>query len=106
MINAIKRCGSRKGYYSVPAVPSQSNLAVTPATMLYDAEHGIPIKSQVDDSKFYDGDESSSMYLDPVLSRGYDINDAWADGLDAKRKFIAAHKHDVNIYGNGSESNS
>lgn len=103
MINAIKKRGSSKGFYSVPCTPSQSNLSVTPASMLFDAEHGIPIKSQVDDSKFYDGDETSSMYLDPVLTRGYDINDAWSDGLDAKKKFIAAHNNDVNIYGNGPQ---
>lgn len=74
-------------------------LAVTPADMLFNSEHGIPIKSQIDDSQFYDGDTSMSMDISPEHIRGYDIVDAWNDQLDAKNKFSRARKNDIKSYG-------
>lgn len=77
----------------------QSDLAVTPAKMLVDSEHGIPIKSQIDDSLFYDGDLSETISCPTEYTRGMDINDAWNAEMDAKTKLSTAQKKDMAIYG-------
>lgn len=77
----------------------QSHLAVTPSEMNRMRESGIPISSQVDPTKFYDGDSSSFVSIDPMLMRGVDILDAWNAEQNAKNRLANAHTNDVKVYG-------
>lgn len=70
----------------------QSNLAISPSTMLEMSQAGIPISAQMQDSNFYDGDSSPSVSLDPLDARGIDINDAWNMQKDARKKISKAYK--------------
>lgn len=73
--------------YNKSRIHVQSSLSVTPAEMMYNAEHGIPIASQlVDESQFYDGDTGRQVTLPNWYCRGYDIVDAWNDQHESRSK--------------------
>ena len=97
LLKELNQCGVRTK--TIEHTYVQSDLAVTPAKMLTDSEHGIPIKSQIDDSLFYDGDLSESISCPIEYTRGMDINDAWNAEMDAKTKLSSAQKKDISIYG-------
>jgi len=98
MIQLLKRfnsCGVRS--YNVPETYVQSNLAVSPATMLDMSQAGRPISAQMQDSNFFDGDTSPAVHLDPLDARGIDINDAWNMERDSRKRFSKAFKDSKNI---------
>ncbi len=61
-------------------------MSVTPSQMLNDANHGIPIKSQLLETSFYDGDNSSDMSVPMQYRRGLDVNDAWLAQVTSREK--------------------
>lgn len=80
-------CRAPKRPYNLSRIHVQSSLSVTPSQMMYNAEHGIPIASQlVDESQFYDGDTGRQVTLPNWYRRGYDIVDAWNDQNDSRSK--------------------
>lgn len=77
----------------------QSNLSVTPSQMNQMRVHGIPISSNVDPTKFYDGDSSPVVSIDPMMLRGVDIVDAWNAEQTAKNRLNDANRKDIKTYG-------
>lgn len=88
-------------YYPEPKYNKTiQNGSYTPSEMASLAVQGIPISQQtIADSYFADGDFSESVVADPMLSRGYDMNDAFNDEMDAKSKILGAHLNEKRIYG-------
>lgn len=92
-----------KSKYSVRPLPHdeetfvhvQSKLALTPAEMRQSMERGEPISSKFDDSAFYDGDNKTTVHLDPLDRRGLDINDVWEYQQNSRSRIKKAMK-DVN----------
>lgn len=64
----------------------QSRLAVTPTEMMQCTENGIPIKSDLSNELFNDGDTSNRLTLLPEQCRGVDAVSLWNISKDAKLK--------------------
>ena len=70
----------------------QSHLSLTPSEMRQSAERGEPISSRFDDSAFYDGDNKTTVHLDPLDRRGLDINDVWEYQQNSRSRIKKAMK--------------
>lgn len=95
LLKKFNSCGVRG--YNAARTFVQSNLAVSPATMLELSQAGRPISAQMQDANFYDGDSSPAVRLDPLDARGIDINDAWNMERDSRKKLSKAFKDSKNI---------
>lgn len=100
MITQIRKHKNKSvNSYKSDPVYVQSHLSVTPSEMNQMRERGIPISSHCDPSKFYDGDTSPSVSIDPMLMRGVDILDAWNAEQTSKNRLNNANINDIKKYG-------
>lgn len=80
----------------------EQGLAYTPSQMRQMAEKGIPINTLMANETFFDGDYNNSTDLPLEFTRGIDSIDAWNAERDSRKRLAAAHRNDVNLYGNSS----
>lgn len=99
MIKTILERQRLRNTYHVEPIHVQNNLSVTPSQMNQMRMHGIPISSNLDTSKFYDGDSSPVVSIDPMLMRGVDILDAWNAEQSSKNRLANANTRDIQVYG-------
>lgn len=76
----------------------QPGLSITPSQMMDMAEYGIAISSQMVGS-FYDGDKNPSWDIPAERVRGVDPGDLFELQGEVRRKVVAAHRKDVQVYG-------
>lgn len=84
--------------YTDGDVKTKPNLAVTPSEMDKLADHGISINNQ-NAKNFYDGVPNPGWDLAPENARGVDPADLWQAQMSARKKVIAGHKKDKQMYG-------
>lgn len=102
MLNRIKLYESRFRTCSLdlpPVVEVRQGLSMSPSDISRAVSRGLAVSSQLDESLFYDGDDSPCIDVPLERTRGVDAVSAWEASQEAKRRLIRAHKSDVEIYG-------
>ena len=72
------------------SVPTENNLAITPAVMAEMVDRGVPVSSQSLSGSFFDGVENPSWDIPIDLKRGVDVAEVWCAQKSA-RKNITSH---------------
>lgn len=72
----------------VQTIPTQSDLAITPAVMAEMVDRGLPVSSQSVSGMFNDGVENPSWDLPIDLRRGVDVAEVWNAQRDARQNVV------------------
>lgn len=81
-----------------PVMEVKQGLAMSPSDISRATSRGYAVSSQIDDSLFYDGDDSPLIDIPIERTRGIDAATVWEAQQSAKKRLISAHLRDKETY--------